>query len=131
MTIRNSITVPVKDVRYCPTTRDYEILVNSQIIGYAPTKLRGYELANEYVYLLLTRDHLDPAELSQEDADAILAAQLSDMPLQLELAAQAELEFLEAQSGIEETWRPLPTTHPILQLVREAAWLLAAPRIAA
>lgn len=71
MTASDSTTLPDKDVRFCPETLDYEVIVVGQRIGSAPTMMQGYELANEYIYQQLTREHLDPADLVQDDAEAI------------------------------------------------------------
>lgn len=122
MTNGNPTTILQKNIRFCPDTRDYEILIDGQIIGYAPTKLRGYAIANEFVYLQLTAAQGNPAELTPEEAEALLAVQMTAVPVMLELAAQAELERLEVSSGVAEARRPLPAMHPVRQLVDEAAW---------
>lgn len=49
------------------------------------------------------------ADLTQDDADALLARHLADVPV--------PLETLDADGAA------LPHGHPIAQLVREAAWL--------
>jgi hypothetical protein len=72
--------LPEKSVQFCAITGDFEVQVNGQIIGYAATELRGTQLANEYVYTVLsTRGHLY-ADLAQDDADALLAFHLAETP---------------------------------------------------
>lgn len=75
MTIADSNTLPVKLVIYCPSTRDYEVSVDGAVIGFAKTPLAGMALANDHVYQLLERPHVDAADLSQDEAEAVLASQ--------------------------------------------------------
>lgn len=121
MTDRNPTTIPTKNIRFCPDTRDYEFLIDDDIIGYAPTQIRAYEIANEFIYLQLTANHGNPSEVSPEDAEALLAVQMLDVPMMVELAAQEAAEHLEAATGVPEA-RPLPPMHPVVRLVAEAAW---------
>ena len=75
------------------------------------------QLANEHVYAVLSaRGHLY-ADLGQDDADALLALHLAEPP--------APLDTLDAVGAA------LPSSHPIRQLVREAAWLVSHHRFAA
>lgn len=99
MTTFNDSTLPVKLVVYCPATRDYEVSVDGSVIGFAKTPLAGMALANDHVYQLLERPHIDAADLSQEQAEAVLASQratpellpLVDHPVYLLVAEAARL----------------------------------------
>jgi hypothetical protein len=117
MTNVHGSTLPEKSVQFCAVTGDFEVQVNGQVIGYAATELRGTHLANEYVYAVLSaRGHLY-ADLAQDDVDALLAFYLVDSP--------APPEAPDADGAT------LPPSHPIHQLMREAAWLVSHPRFAA
>ena len=71
MTMSDSITLPEKFVEFCSATGDFEVQVNGQIIGYAATELRGTQLANEYVYAVLSAGGQSAADIAQDDADAL------------------------------------------------------------
>jgi hypothetical protein len=112
MTVSHLSILPEKSVQFCDVTGDFEVRVNGHIIGYAATELRGTQLANEYVYALLSaRGHLY-ADIAQDDADALLAFHLAESPVPLDAPQDAD-------------GATLPPSHPIRQLVREAAWLAA------
>jgi hypothetical protein len=118
MTSSDSITLPEKSVQYCDVTGDFEVQVNGQVIGYTATELRGTQLANEYVYAILSsRGHLY-ADLAQDEADALLAFHLADSPPPPDAPQDAD-------------GATLPLSHPIHQLVRQAAWLAAQLPLAA
>jgi hypothetical protein len=117
MTASHLNTLPDKSVQFCSVTRDFEIQVNGRIVGYAATKLRGYQMANEHVYLLLSSYSGCPVDLSQDDADALLAAHLQDLPY---MEVRASVNALEQPAGV---YNSLIESHPVMQLVREAAWL--------
>ena len=104
MTTTHVSTLPEKSVQFCSITGDFEVQVNGQIIGYAATELRGTQLANEHVYAVLSARGGLYADLSQDDA-AVL-----DVALHAVMHADSPM---------------LPITHPIIQLVREATWLLS------
>jgi hypothetical protein len=110
--------LPEKSVQFCAVTGDFEVQVNGQIIGYAATELCGTQLANEHVYAVLSaRGHLY-ADLTQDDADALLALHLADSPPPQDASQEAD-------------GATLPSTHPIHQLVRATAWLVTHPTFAA
>jgi hypothetical protein len=115
MTTTHLSTLPEKSVQFCAVTGDFEVQVNGQIIGYVATELRGMQLANEHVYALLSARGQSYADLSQDDADALLALHLADDAAVLDVPLHA---VMDANGPI------LPITHPIIQLVREATWLL-------
>ena len=117
MTSSHLITLPEKSVQFCAVTGDFEVRVNGQVIGYAATELRGTQLANEHVYAVLSACGYVYADLGQDDADALLALHLAAPP--------APLDALDADGAA------LPPSHPIRQLVREAAWLVSHPPFAA
>jgi hypothetical protein len=112
MTVSDSITLPAKSVQFCSATGDFEVQVNGQIIGYAATELRGTQLANEYVYAVLSAGGHGAADLTQDDADALLALHLADTPPPLVHLADRDPAVVL-----------LPVTHPIWELVPDAAWL--------
>jgi hypothetical protein len=118
MTTSDFSILSAKSVQLCSMTNDFEVQLNGEVIGYAATELRGYQLANNHVYLLLTHRYLDPADLSQDDADALLSAHLQDPPRMEETLNS--VDGLEQSAGVS---RPLPESHPVIQLLREAAWL--------
>ena len=117
MTNVHSITLPEKSVQFCAVTGDFEVQVNGQVIGYAATELRGTQLANEHVYAVLSARGGVYTDLSQDDADVLLAHHLAE--------TAAPLNTPDADSPT------LPPSHPICQLVREAAWLVTHQRFAA
>jgi hypothetical protein len=119
MTVSDSSILSAKSVQFCLATGDFEVQLNGQVIGYAATEVRGYQLANEHVYTLLTHSHLEPAELSQDDADALLSVHLQNLP---HMESQARVYDLEQPAGVSTC---LTESHPVMQLVREAAWLAA------
>jgi hypothetical protein len=119
MTASHLNTLPDKSVQYCAVTQDFAVRLNGQVVGYAATALRGYRLANDHVYTLLTHSYLDLSDLSQDDADALLAAHLQDLP---HIQAQDGVYVLEQPAGVSTS---LTESHPVMQLVREAAWLAA------
>jgi hypothetical protein len=129
MTTSHLSTLPEKSVQFCSVTRDFEVQVNGRIVGYASTELRGYQMANEYVYNILSANYPCSADLSQDDADGLLAAHLVDLPPMIDLEVQPDNLLCKQFIEVEESH--LPITHPILQLVNEAAWLVSHPRFAA
>jgi hypothetical protein len=112
MTTTHLSTLPEKSVQFCLTTGNFEVQVNGQVIGYAATELRGTQLANEHVYAVLSAQGGLYADLSQDDADALLS--LHPSPRSPFSSPGADLSSL-------------PSLHPICQLVREAAWLATYP----
>jgi hypothetical protein len=113
MTTTHLSILSAKSVQFCTVTGDFEVQVNGQIIGYAATELRGTQLANEHVYALLSARGCLCADLTQDDADALLALHLMDAPDSLVQPADRD-----PAGGL------LPVTHPIWDLVPEAAWLV-------
>jgi hypothetical protein len=110
MTTTHGSILPEKSVQYCDVTGDFEVQVNGQVIGYAATELRGTQLANDHVYAVLSARGQCYADLAQDDADALLALHLADSPVPPDAPQDAD-------------GATLPLSHPIRQLVREAAWL--------
>jgi hypothetical protein len=80
MTTTDSSTLAIQAAQHRADTSNFTILFKGQVIGSAPTQLRGYQLANDHIYRLLGGNHLDPACLSQDEANALLVMQMGDMP---------------------------------------------------
>ena len=74
------------------------------------------QLANEHIYAFLSaRGHLY-ADLTQDDADALLSLHLTETP-------SLRAPFSSPAADLSN----LPGLHPICQLVREAVWLATYP----
>ena len=80
MTISDSSTLPLTAAQHGINSGIFTILFKGRVIGSAPTQLGGYQLANDHVYQLLGGNHLDPACLSQDEANALLVMQMGDLP---------------------------------------------------
>jgi hypothetical protein len=80
MTTSDSSTVRIQAAQHRADPSNFTLLFKGRVIGTAPTQLRGYQLANDHVYQLLGGNHLDPACLSQDEANALLVMQMGDMP---------------------------------------------------
>jgi hypothetical protein len=80
MTTTDSSTLALQAAQHLADISNFTILFKGKVIGSAPTQLRGYQLANDHVYYLLGGNHLDPACLSQDEANALLVMQMGDMP---------------------------------------------------
>jgi hypothetical protein len=113
MTTLHSSILPEKSVQFCAVTGDFEVQVNGQIIGYAATELRGTQLANEYVYAVLSAGGHGAADMTQDDADALFGLHLVEAPAPLVHPADHDPAVVL-----------LPVTHPIWELIPEAAWLV-------
>ena len=81
MTISDFSTLPRPAAQQRAKSTSFTVLFQGRPIGSAPTQLRAYQLANDHVYLLLGGNHLDPACLSQDEANALLIMQMGDTPL--------------------------------------------------
>lgn len=80
MTNSDSSTLPLAVAQQRADSANFTILFQGQPIGSAPTQLRALQLANDHVYMLLGGNHLDPACLSQDEANALLIMQMGDAP---------------------------------------------------
>jgi hypothetical protein len=80
MTANDFSTCPIQAAQHRADSSNFTILFKGQVIGSAPTQLRSYQLANDHVYHLLGSNYLDPACLSQDEANALLVMQMGDMP---------------------------------------------------
>jgi hypothetical protein len=107
MTVSDSITLPEKSVQFCAVTGDFEVQVNGQIIGYAATELRGTQMANEYVYAVLSAGGQSAADVTQDDADALFGLHLVDAPAPLVQLADRDPAgvLLGLNARPPETWQ--------------------------